>query len=84
MIGDERSCDKGIGTFAVKMMIEHAFYNMNLRRIELRVLIDNYIALHVYEKIGFKKEGIKRKAIYKKGKYVDLINCAILRDEYEQ
>lgn len=82
MIGEEKSCGKGMGTFAVKAMIEHAFYNMNLRRIELGVLADNYRALHVYEKVGFKKEDIKRQAIYKKGKYVDLISCAILRDEY--
>lgn len=41
MIGDKANQGRGIGTFAVKEMLNHAFNNMNLQRVELTVLEDN-------------------------------------------
>lgn len=84
MLGDLNNCEKGIGTFAVTEMINHAFYNLNLRRIELEVLADNLRAQHVYEKVGFVCEGTKRKAIFKNGQFVDLKMYAILREDYSR
>lgn len=82
MIGDSNNYNKGIGSFAIKKIIEHAFNNLNLRRIELEALESNTRARHVYEKIGFIKEGVKRKAVYKNGKFVDVVMYAILKDEF--
>ena len=83
MIGDKSNRGKGIGTFATKSLIEHAFYNLNIRRIELSVLSTNVPAIKTYEKIGFVKEGIKRQAVYKKGTYVDMIIMSLIQDEYK-
>lgn len=82
MIGDKANRGKGIGCFAVREILKHAFENLNLQRVELGVLEDNEIAIHLYEKSGFKYEGRKRRAKYKNGKYVDLLMYAILRDEF--
>jgi len=82
MIGIEFDCGKGIGIFAVNTMLIYTFRNMNLRRIELGVLANNKRAINLYDKIGFKIEGVKRQAVFKNGEYIDLIDCAILRDEY--
>lgn len=81
MIGDSNNYNKGIGSFAIKKIIEHAFNNLNLRRIELEALESNARARHVYEKIGFIKEGVKRKAVYKNGEFVDVVMYAMLKDE---
>jgi RimJ/RimL family protein N-acetyltransferase len=83
MIGDKDNQGKGIGTFAVNAMLQHAFYNMNLQRIELTVLEDNERARHLYEKVGFIQEGIKRKAKYKNGKFINMIVYSILKEEYK-
>lgn len=83
MIGDKENQGKGIGTFAVKAMLEHAFYNMNLQRIELTVLESNKRARALYEKIGFIKEGVKRKAKYKNGKFIDMIMMSILKEDWK-
>ena len=64
MIGDEKNQGRGIGTFAVIEMLKHAFNNLNLQRVELGTIDYNEPAQHIYEKVGFIKEGIKRKAIY--------------------
>lgn len=65
-------------------MVEHAFYNLNLRRIQLDVLETNEVAKSLYRKIGFVEEGVKRKAVYKKGEYINEIIMALLREEYGQ
>ena len=77
MIG-QKGQGKGAGTFAVKTMCEHAFNNYGLHRIELDVLSDNKIAQHVYEKCGFVQEGIKRQAVFKNGKYIDMFLYSLL------
>ena len=83
MIGDKANQGVGIGNFAVNMMVQHAFFNMNLQRVELSVLADNKRAIHLYEKCGFLYEGCKKKARYKNGKFVDMLLYAILRDNME-
>ena len=50
MIGGSKNQCRGIGTFAVNEMLKHAFYNLNLQRVELTVLENNERAKHLYEK----------------------------------
>ena len=82
MIGSEKDRGKGLGFFAVKEILNHAFNNLNLQRIELAVLKSNYPAQKLYNKVGFVQEGVKRKAVYKNGKYEDLLIMSILKEEY--
>lgn len=82
MVGDQKNRRKGIGTFAVNAILSHAFYNMNLRRVELNVLPHNDGAIHLYEKIGFVYEGRKRKAVFKQGRFVDMLCYSILKEEF--
>lgn len=82
MIGDKDNQGQGMGTFAVKEMLHHAFYNMNLHRIELTVLDSNKRAQHFYEKIGFIREGTKRKAKFKNGEFVDMHLYSVLKEDF--
>lgn len=82
MLGNESYCCKGIGTYAITEMLNHAFNNMNLHRVELYVLENNSRAIHVYEKIGFIQEGIKKDCIFKNGKFVSMRIYAMLIKEF--
>lgn len=82
MIGKQENQGKGIGTFAVNSILYHAFYNLNLHRVELDVLENNTRAISLYEKVGFIKEGIKRQAVFKSGSYVNMVCYGILKEEY--
>ncbi|MEE1244206.1 MAG: GNAT family protein [Acutalibacteraceae bacterium] len=82
MIGDEDNCGKGIGTFAVNVILKHAFENMNLRRIYLTALEDNSRARHLYEKLGFVQEGVLRESNFKNGKFINMVMYSILREEF--
>lgn len=82
MIGNKENRGKGIGTFAISTIVNHAFFDLNLRRIQLEVLEYNQTAQNLYRKIGFVVEGRKRKAVFKNGSYVDEMIMGLLRDEY--
>jgi UDP-4-amino-4,6-dideoxy-N-acetyl-beta-L-altrosamine N-acetyltransferase len=82
IIGEKEEQNQGLGTAAIKLILNHAFLNLNVHRVYLSVLEDNKRAIRVYEKIGFQKEGILRQAIFKKGNYSDLWIMSILENEY--
>lgn len=82
MIGDSENQGKGLGTFAVKEILNHAFNNMNLHRVELGVLESNTRAIHLYEKCGFVREGLKREFCYKNGKFENLLVYSCLKNEF--
>lgn len=82
MIGSGENQGKGAGTYATKEMLNHAFNNLNIHRVELNVLADNMRAIHLYEKVGFIKEGTRRQCDFKNGKFVDMLMYSVLREEY--
>lgn len=84
MIGKNEKRGRGAGEYALRKMIEHAFFNMNMNRVELLVLSDNLRAQGLYRKIGFKKEGVKRSCVFKNGSYKDMIIMGLLNSEYER
>ncbi|AMP00902.1 acetyltransferase family protein [Collimonas arenae] len=81
-IGETEAQGKGIGQQAMRRLLAHAFDDLNLHRIYLSVLSNNIRALNLYKKIGFSEEGKSRDAIFKNGSYDDLIQMAILSNEY--
>ena len=61
----------GRGTHLMETLIEEA-RKTSIEQIELICIHDNEIAMHVYEKLGFKKCGtLPRYNKYKDGSYVD-------------
>lgn len=82
MIGDKKNQEKGIGSFAIKEMLKHAFCNMNLQRVESTVLEYNERSRHMFEKCGFIYEGCKRKAKYKNGHFINMTIYSVLKQEY--
>jgi RimJ/RimL family protein N-acetyltransferase len=82
LIGDVKFQGLGIGYEASHLIIRHTFERLGLNRIELGVDIRNLNAIKLYERIGFKNEGISRKAICANFQYFDVIKMGLLFDEY--
>lgn len=82
-IGDQSYWGKGIGKWATNTMVRHGFHNLNLHRIYLTVLPENEKAVRIYQKVGFREEGVLRQTIYKDGGYRDLVLMALLREEFK-
>lgn len=73
---------KGFGSEAMKLMLDYGFGVLALHRIELNVFDYNERAMHVYEKLGFKREGVQREALFYDHKYHDSILMSMLEDEF--
>ncbi|WP_032121171.1 GNAT family N-acetyltransferase [Clostridium amazonitimonense] len=82
LINRKEDFSKGYGSEAIILALNYGFGMLNLHRIELEALEFNERAIHVYEKIGFKREGIRREGIFFNHKYYDLITMSILEDEF--
>ena len=76
--------NKGYGTLAYKKLLDYCFSELKFHRVYLMVAEYNKIALHLYEKLGFKKEGVMRQALFREGKYFDYIMMSILEEEYDK
>jgi len=74
---------KGYGTEALLLLLRYGFEKLNLHRVHLGVYVFNPRAIHVYEKIGFHREGVERDALYMDGKFHDLITMSMLEDEFD-
>ncbi|WP_249872864.1 GNAT family N-acetyltransferase [Oceanobacillus saliphilus] len=81
-IGEKEYWGKEYGTEALKMLLEYAFLELNLHRVSLRVFSLNERAIHIYNKLGFMKEGIMRESLYRNGKWHDIIIMGVLKREY--
>ncbi|MBE9916478.1 GNAT family N-acetyltransferase [Paenibacillus donghaensis] len=55
---------------------------MNLHRVSLRVFSFKEKAIHLYKKLGFEQEGTSRQAIFREGKWHDIIHMGILQHQY--
>lgn len=73
---------KGYGTEAMTQMLRYGFESLKLHRIHLGVYPFNPRAIHVYEKLGFKRDGVERDALYVDGEFHNLILMSMLEDEY--
>lgn len=82
MIGHKPSWGQGIGRTVTSFVVAFAFDQLNLHRVQLRVLATNERAIHLYRTLGFKDEGCLRHAQYKNGEYIDVLQMAILEDEF--
>lgn len=73
---------KGIGTDAVMAIMRYAFDELQLIRLDGAWFEDNVASKNMYMKCGWKEEGLRKKYIYKNGKYKDLYITGVLAEDY--
>lgn len=73
----------GVMTDAVMGVVDHAFENLNMQRIEASVFVSNPASSAVLDKVGFRNEGTRRGSAYKHGQWVDEILWAIRRSDWD-
>ena len=76
--------NKGLGVSILNSMIHHAFFSLNLHRLEAEVNAYNDVGLRIMDKLGFVKEGVLREARYLDGKYYDIIRFGLLKRDFEK
>lgn len=69
---------RGIGTQMMQALIDYARQGGLLQRLELQVVSSNARGIHIYEKLGFVREGLHPGRLFKDGQYVDDVSMALL------
>jgi RimJ/RimL family protein N-acetyltransferase len=78
-IGDRGAWGKGYGTEALRLALQYAFDELNLHRLTLTVIDYNERAIALYEKAGFRREGVFREFGQRDGKRYDMYLYGLLR-----
>lgn len=68
---------RGIATRAVRALVEHSFAH-GIVRVEAHVRLDNIASVRVLERVGFEREGVKRRLLRHGGTRVDATLFAIV------
>lgn len=72
----------GIACEAAQELIGIAFDNLDMERVEIRYIAENFSSRRVGEKCGMTFEGVLRHYMLIKGVYCDIGICSILRNDY--
>ncbi|HEY5625920.1 MAG TPA: GNAT family protein [Dehalococcoidia bacterium] len=82
-IFDRQYWGKGYGTEAMRLVLDYAFRELKLNRVELTADEENARAIRSYEKCGFVREGLLREHQMIDGRPRDCVAMAVLRSDRE-
>ena len=82
LLGEKKHWNKGVSFLAVRSLMEHGFNKLNLEKIHCGTAENNHGMLALAKKSGMKEEGRRIKHLWLDGLWVDVIELAILRDEW--
>jgi RimJ/RimL family protein N-acetyltransferase len=81
-IGEPEYWNKDIGTEATELLMDYAFDELNLNKIQGGVAVKNIGSWSVAGKIGFVLDGIKQHEMYIDGKYVDTKIFGLFKEDW--
>lgn len=73
---------KGFMSEAMELIVPYGFNIMDLHRIEAVVEPENLASIWLLEKLGFMQEAVFREAELKNGKYIDLLEYALINPNH--
>ena len=83
VIGDRTAQNISIFVDSFKLLLNHAFYTLNLNRIYGGSISEELVTL-LCRMLKCKNEGVSRQEIYKHGQYHDAYRYAVLREDFPQ
>lgn len=84
LIGDKNYRNKGVATQAAIKLLKYGFFEIGLNKIHGRWLTENKTSIFLGQMLGFRKDGLLRKEVFKNNQYYDVLIMSILKEEFEQ
>jgi len=84
IVGSQEDRHEGLGTEAIRLLLDYAFRERSLHRVGLSVFDFNGPARATYEKLGFREEGRLREALRRGSTFHDAILMSVLADEWRR
>lgn len=79
---DDSAKSKGYGRRVTKLVLDYAFNELNLHKISVEILDFNLSSIHLFESIGFIKEGVMREHYFWSNTYHDVNLYGLLKEDY--
>lgn len=73
---------KGLVTQACRILIENAFENLGINRVQLKVGVNNSKSAAIPKRLNFKIEGIERDGEFLNGRYINLEVYSLLKQDW--
>lgn len=80
----EKMTGKGIATAAARKMVNLAFRNMDMNRVQIRCGVGNDKSSAIPQRLGFSYEGIERGGERHNHSYIDLEVYSLLKKEWAE
>ncbi len=80
----EKMTGRGIATAAVRKMVNLAFRNMDMNRVQIRCGVGNDKSSAIPRRLGFSFEGIERSGERHNHSYIDLEVYSLLKKEWTE
>lgn len=74
---------RGYITKGCRLVLDHAFGELNLNRVEIHCALENARSRAVPERLGFTREGVLRQATKLPKGYVDMVVYGMLAEEWK-
>ena len=74
---------RGIADAAARLLVRHLIFDLDYHRVQLECYGFNAHAIRHAERAGFVREGVKRKAYWRHGEWVDGVLFGLVREDLE-
>jgi RimJ/RimL family protein N-acetyltransferase len=74
---------RGLGVEATRLLVRHLVFDLGYHRVELEVYGFNERALALFERAGFVREGVRRRAYDRHGDWADGVLFGLVREDLE-
>lgn len=75
---------KGLGSIVEFWMLDYAFNEAGIEKLNCEVLETNPTVIKMHQKFGFELEGVRRKNILKDGGRIDVVLLGITKEEWKE
>lgn len=82
VIGDRESWGRGYSKEASRLLLDHAFFELNLNRVCCGTFEANQAMRRLATYLGMQEEGCRREHVFKANRYHSIIDYGVLRHEY--
>jgi len=78
---DPAFAGRGLATEATRIFARHLLFDLGFHRVQLECYGFNERAIRHFERCGFVREGVKRKAYWRHGEWVDGVLFGLVRED---
>ena len=84
LLGNKEYWGKGVAKRASFLILKHGFESLGLHRIYCGTSANNVPMQKLAAALGMQKEGVRKEALYKDGKYIDIIDYGLLEKDFKK